>query len=361
MKSKQSYIPQLTFPRFLAALLVIVFHFAKDVYPFNTFWLNPIVDNGNLAVSFFFFLSGLVLYVNYYDKEFTKRDFYYKRFIRIYPMYFLALVLIIFIAFFMNYGSFNFDTLLLHFSMLQSWFPKHVMNLNFPGWTISVEMFFYLMFPFILYRFKKCCMNMILWLSYSVWLISFLIFFGISFFINEETVIVKAILLYFPLWHINGFIFGMFCGKLIVEPITTKTKKLVFFNFILGLGTAILILIIGEKRLCYYGHNGLFSPLFVVGCYYLANSKGWLVKLISKKTFLVLGEASYALYILQWPVYIFAMLLLDKKALMASDFYLYLSMLLVLSILFYRFYEKPLHRKLKSIKIKKQLLRDSKV
>ena len=53
-------IPQLTFTRFIAAFLIVGYHFGKIVYPFSIQVLKPLVANLNVLVSYFFILSGFV-------------------------------------------------------------------------------------------------------------------------------------------------------------------------------------------------------------------------------------------------------------------------------------------------------------
>ena len=47
-------IEQLTVTRFIAAIAVVFFHYAQQLYPFNSQCLTVFVENGNLAVGYFF-------------------------------------------------------------------------------------------------------------------------------------------------------------------------------------------------------------------------------------------------------------------------------------------------------------------
>jgi len=73
--------------RFIAAIMVVWLHFGPNRNFFTT--------NGGEAVTFFFFLSGFVMiianskYLTGKNLNFSKTDFYIKRFARIYPMYYL--------------------------------------------------------------------------------------------------------------------------------------------------------------------------------------------------------------------------------------------------------------------------------
>lgn len=91
-------IQQLTFTRFIAAFLIVAYHFGKIVYPFSIPVLKPLVDNLNVLVSYFFILSGFVLAVSTFQgmsegKTIQLRTFLRPRLARLYPMFLFALIL----------------------------------------------------------------------------------------------------------------------------------------------------------------------------------------------------------------------------------------------------------------------------
>lgn len=140
-------IPALTGIRFFAALMVFFSHY-------------PIVGSGELlrqvqlsgysGVTFFFILSGFIITYNYLEK-FENRNigstlsFYAARFYRIYPLY----------AFCTLYAWANSaETIPLwpHLLAVQAWSGDTLLAMGFngPGWSISVEAFLYLIFPLTL-------------------------------------------------------------------------------------------------------------------------------------------------------------------------------------------------------------------
>ena len=79
-------LDQLTFIRFIAATCVIIYHFGTTLFPYNIEPFNKIANNANVAVSFFFILSGFVMIVAYGNKSYIKpSEFYRNRLTRIYP------------------------------------------------------------------------------------------------------------------------------------------------------------------------------------------------------------------------------------------------------------------------------------
>ena len=137
-------IPQLTFTRFIAAFLIVGFHFGKTVYPFSIPVLKPLVNNLNVLVSYFFILSGFVLAVSTFKglnqgKKIQLKSFLPPRLARLYPVFLFSLVLF----FILNQKqSFGWIDIVLNLTLLQAWIPPYPLSLNSPAWAISAEILF---------------------------------------------------------------------------------------------------------------------------------------------------------------------------------------------------------------------------
>ena len=147
-------LPSLTGLRFIAALAVFgthsVFRIA-DGHVKNA--LTQLFTQGYVGVSFFFVLSGFILVWSRREGD-TPGAFYQRRVARIVPAYLLALVV-----------SVLWDSLvaparagqtilesLASFPALQAWIPVEDIYWggNLPGWSLSAEAFFYLLFPVLI-------------------------------------------------------------------------------------------------------------------------------------------------------------------------------------------------------------------
>ena len=146
-------LEQLTFTRFLAAISIVVFHYGKSVFPFSHDAIYFIFKQAYIGVSYFFILSGFVMIIAYNNKgkiEFW--DYMKRRFARIYPVFFLAIIVLL--TYYMIIGKpIDYKGLILNITMIQSWIPGYALSFNGPGWSLAVEMFFYLSFPFLFNRF----------------------------------------------------------------------------------------------------------------------------------------------------------------------------------------------------------------
>lgn len=141
-------IPALTGLRWIAALLVILRHNP----PSPDSRLYPVFSNGHSGVTLFFVLSGFVLSVNYFDKFSTMsfgtlKEFYAARFARIYPLYIVVLV-----GYGIVFGFEEWSVLIQHIFLIQAWSSDSDISyaMNGPGWSLGVEAFFYILFPFLI-------------------------------------------------------------------------------------------------------------------------------------------------------------------------------------------------------------------
>jgi peptidoglycan/LPS O-acetylase OafA/YrhL len=342
-----NYIKQITFLRFLAALLVVIFHFGKNTWPFNLVFISPIIKEGSIAVSFFFFLSGVVLAFNYLEKpKFNVKSFFFKRLARIFPLYILAFVSTLILGMVFNNAFPRGSSIILQLLSLQAWFPGICLEINFPAWSISVEIFFYLMFPFILRIMNKIGHLKSIILIVTVWLFSTIqhyLFIENLYVPNNSEI--DHFIQFFPLWHFNTFLMGILCAKYILRVKESKYQYNLKPSLLFAIGSISFLLILGtENFIKPYTHNGLMSPVFFLIIAGLSLDNSWLTNFLGNKVFILLGNSSYAIYIIQWPVYIILSAILGIKTLEGFYFYLYLSLLITISIVVYILYEKKMRK-----------------
>lgn len=329
--------------RFFAAFCILLFHFGKDISSLQSLYFKQLFSPLNFAVSFFFILSGYILYIVHGEngKNLTKFEFYRARFARIYPLYILAWLFVSFPKFKNAYPGFWQD-FMGGALFLQSWIPGKALTLNSPAWSLSVEAFFYLLFPFLapllrsasILKTGLCC----------------LLFWAGSQFIFSHYVGDWRGASYFPLLHLSSFVAGMYFGRIYVSgiwaPVISKHSNKFFFA---SLG--IWILILDLPAVVSYGHNGLIAP--VIGFFVLSLSyvRGTLLNILSNKRLILLGEISYGLYILQIPVRNNWHTTFKKNPGILNDFwnfYGYFIVLIGFSYLMYKYVEQPARRRLTS-------------
>src|SRR5262245_54660725 len=130
----QKNIPALTGIRFFAAFAIVLLH-SQNGYFFSessiTFY------NFELAVPFFFALSGFVLTING-EKYKTTREFVVARIARIWPLHLMSLTVSIFIWRGLGYFSDNMAKFVLNAFLLQAWVPSVPVYFGFnsAAWSI---------------------------------------------------------------------------------------------------------------------------------------------------------------------------------------------------------------------------------
>ncbi len=338
-------IEQLTFLRFVAAAIVVVFHYGKRPTGFSGF-----LASGAEMVTFFFVLSGFVMGIAYYKKDVPINIYLWARVSRIMPVYLLALSIVVSIYVFTN-ESINVTALVLNLTLLQSWISPYPLSLNEPGWSLSVEAFFYILFPFILYSIKKYSLtsvqlgviSLLLWLlTHSFTTIVLNNHYGGYPSFSHDMVF------YFPLVHLCSFLFGL-SGAIWIYENKGKPHKAIN-NIYLVVVLSVIVLILNNKNdiIHFVGFkpafgSSFFSPLFILFIVLVALNKSSFIRLLSFYPLVLLGEASYALYILQKPVHVIYENFISGRLSLSEqlDFYVYFILLVFVSILVFFLFEKP--------------------
>ena len=346
-------LDQITFTRFIAALSVVFFHYGMDVFPANIPYFHEVVTAGPIAVNYFYILSGFIMAIAYYRPEqqddFNQWKYWLARFARIYPVYLVALLLIAAV----KYKTLSEDmlTLPLHLTMLQAWMPGYPITLNTPGWSLSVEAFFYLCFPFLLLSIYKQGTYRFIIFGVILWLVTQIIVLVLH---NSDQYAAKSLLhdfiFYNPIMHLNafvaGFLTGIFFKNRPVKPLKNNTSWLLFsvllIVFLLMLRPSIEGLV--GFNIAY--SNGLIAPAFLLFIVLLSQEKGAIASALSNRWLVLLGEASFSLYILQKPLHgVYDKLIANRIELPdVLHFYIFLLLLIMASILSYKYFETPMRK-----------------
>ncbi|TSJ40327.1 acyltransferase [Mucilaginibacter corticis] len=344
-------IEQLTFTRFIAALGIVIFHFGKGVFPFDHGVLFILINHFNVAVSYFFCLSGFVMVVAYSngDKQINTKNYYINRVAKIYPVYILALALMLFSLKDINYLQLAAEALLLHTVI-----PPYVLSYNLPDWSLSVELFFYLLFPLIYNRvyLGSSLKKTALWVI-GFWVISQVACFIVFNITGPVPAYYDKILFYGPLTHLNEFLMGNLFGFIYLQ-----WHKKGYFKNDLALSVCFMLLMVGCLLLPLLKstgfqpvanfHNGLLAILFGPFILLLALNNGYISRFLSMRLFVYLGEISYCVYILQYPVFSILNRVIKFQN-QAVNLYLITAVLLVCSMMVYQLVELPGKQLLKKV------------
>src|SRR5580704_1571580 len=341
-------LPALTGIRFFAAFYVVLFHGLPWLRQKFTLprALETFLANGYLAVTLFFVLSGFILAYTYEGQinSKTKRlHFWEARFARIYPVYLLSLML----AFWFERGL-SLGTRIAVLGMVQAWNPRAPQlngAWNYPAWTLSVEAFFYLCFPFLLPWTSRRSGRTLFWIMGLMLAICVAVHTPIQGLgdLDRSSLLINIVPL--PLLRIPEFLLGMVIGlKLLRNEAAGQNAGSPWKVYIAVLG-ALLIL-----SLPLGVWVSLVTIPFAVLVYELAIGGSVLAKFLSKSFMILLGSASYAVYLLQFPVRSWARVIFshlpEKLAHLGTP--LTPLILVLFSILIFKFWEEPCRRALRS-------------
>ena len=352
-----AYLKALTFPRFLLASVVVVFHFGLHLTEVETAFLGSFLQHGAVCVSFFFFLSGMVLSYNYYHKrDITAKQFWLKRIFRIYPLYIITFGIVLLYQLFITDDAptllFGFFNLL----VLQSWVVGHAMEVNFPSWSISVEFFFYFAFPLLLLLLRKIPYKRFVFLSIILIVIGWVQhYLFVNYLWEPNRFYVEQFILYFPPFHFTTFLAGVLCG-ISLDRLRKLSIHHLVYTLMGGLGIVLFLYIMNTNHpLRPYGHNGGLIPVFVLICIGLSMDKTFFYRFFGWRPMTYLGEISYGIYMWQFPVFLTFQWLFWQEPLTIVHFTIYFLTLVVISSLSYEFIEKPARKKLTRVIEQKQL------
>jgi peptidoglycan/LPS O-acetylase OafA/YrhL len=337
-------LPALTGIRFLAAMQVVFFHFGSSfaLRHSATRPLGNLLANGWIAVSLFFILSGFILsytYAGHIESPGGKRRFWAARFARIYPVYVLSLVLMLPFQ-----SSLPIGLAVAVVTMVQAWNPSHPNFLyawNLTAWTLSIEAFFYLVFPFLLVFVEKMSSRALKALLGMTLLV---MAFGhtITHFIEPLS---QRAFIPLPLFRLPEFFTGLVLGLLFLRSRSVRHNSIRIY---ISLFAIIAVLLAFRERWL-----SLIVIPYAILIYELAACDCKISRLLGSRIFVLLGGASYAVYLLQVPVRSWVhFALTGTKDLNVNhsglDAVLSPALLICLSILVFLYWEEPARRWLRS-------------
>jgi len=310
-----------------------------------------LIDRGlfslTASVSFFFLLSGYVLGFAYLSKGYAvnKRFFLAARFARIYPLYFVMLVLDtqqllrvelhqhgMMAGLFKTAKVFAANVL-----MMQTWFTDRLLRINVPSWSLCAEVFFYLCFPVLggwLWKLRGA----------RLWMTAFVLYVGgqALVWVVRPHVGTEALLSSPPL-HLSTFALGILLARwqTLQKERRGGAPPVWQVMVVLGLSMAGVLLSLWALPLFHVAgpcNHGLLAPVFAGFIWALSMRTTWLSQWLSARWLVVLGNASYALYLIHMPI-----LLLFRQFNWVSEwaYTLYLALCLGLSVLSFYYFETP--------------------
>jgi peptidoglycan/LPS O-acetylase OafA/YrhL len=371
-------IDSLTTIRFFGAGYVALGHWVQRVEVIShqgILW--HFIAFARCAVSGFFLLSGFILAWVYFrdGRTLNKRQFFVSRFARIYPLFLLTIIADCPWYFWSQIAKFGVKGALMKTGisfasslfMLQAW-GRTFWGLNLPSWSLSAETFFYALFPFIgalLWRLRKGW----IWPAMVLVYVSGQLVVLFVLRVSESHPIDPDVLLFFPPLHVSTFLLGILLAKLRVHADGEQlgrqkdawTAYALLISVIITCVTLAVTLptsVIESSSGRTFIQDGALAPIFGGLIWVLSSRATVISRLLSTKWLILLGEASYGLYLIHDPVlHIVSPILLhvlrnaswrEFRVLYLLSFPVYLALCIALSIASYLWLEVPARKWIRS-------------
>lgn len=329
---KIPYYPQLDSLRFIALFLVLLTHWLD--YPFIS-----TLQLGRFGVDVFFVLSSFLITSNLLRIKsfgFSLQDwkaFLIRRGLRIFPLYYLVLL----VTFFWGGMIFR-ESVLWNSFYLSNFF---IINQNSwqgpisPFWSLSVEEHFYLVWPFLVWLLTSIQLKKIL---YFIVIISF--GFRFYYFINQESIFH---ILISTVSCLECFVFGSFLAlyQQRINSDVSRTQK-IFLVLISVASIFVVFNLIYSRNYNSFLNSVIYrtanSVLSVIVVHLLVNRE---FQFMNNRVLVSLGKMSYSMYLIHCIIP--GMLLgIDFNDNQLLKFGCYFIVLLILSKISWEYFEKKI-------------------
>lgn len=304
---EKSEILPLTGLRFFAALYVFLFHMHIRWPLSDDIYIKNILDQGAIGMSLFFILSGFVLAYRYSNDNTSYRSYLINRFSRIYPIYaFTAIATLPWIGVDFGSGSTLDITLSLtkatllviaNIFVMQAWFPQMFSYWNDgASWSISVEVFCYLLLPFILPTIAKLDNKRLVILSGIC--VCFSAMIGVSAAVFDDSA--NKVFYSIPIFRLPEFIVGICACLFFLRGYKRLCTSAIQISIIIIV--AIYLSLVGSKMPLYVGHHWIIVPSIAFLLISFSVGSNFLTRVLSSKMIVWLGKISYCFYSLQFLI-----------------------------------------------------------
>jgi peptidoglycan/LPS O-acetylase OafA/YrhL len=353
-------LPPLTGIRFIAVVMIFLFHYNAPVFGR---YLQAAFHQCYLGVNVFFVLSGFLICYNYGKEASLKGPFlkayYINRIARIIPLYYLLLTFT-FIVLHVRHegGNHLLSVYLLNLSFLKGYSQWYMFTGIYPTWSLTPEMTFYLLFPFIyllITRFNWWWQQIVFFWAVGLMLYLFFYFFpfrgffqGFNFLVSA-TFFARCFEFFAGMWIASRFWRWQAKNEMNDERLV---KRLAPVYTLSGAGISLFVIIIAAVISPDNGVGqypvGMVLNLFVfpigiaILIFGLITESTWFSRLLSSSLFQVLGKSSYAFFLIHGGIIANWLYSLWK----GNQLLFFISLVLTSMILYY-LVERPINKWMK--------------
>jgi peptidoglycan/LPS O-acetylase OafA/YrhL len=308
-------LPSLTGLRIFAAITVYLSHVGAPQGSPEVVVI--FFGSGYSGVTLFFVLSGFVLSVNYFDafrrpQLGTTYNFFVARFARIYPLY---IVVLFYIVVHDRATGVPIDGWWQNALAIQAWSPDVVRAFSFdgPAWSLSVEFFLYACFPLLvplIGRIQSARSILLAAAGVAVAMCALVAAFlvtGHGSLPMTDPGSAHRWLYRTPLTRLGDFALGILAARLFV--VTRGSRPSAAVGHLLAIGGAVTFLALMAWPALYFtawSWDVAYAIPAVLLIFGLAISPtAGLARFLARPTVVILGEASFAFYLIHQPLLLY--------------------------------------------------------
>ena len=350
MESRKIYFPGLNGLRFWAAFLVILHHveqfklWQKMPNLFRNTFFEAI---GHQGVSLFFVLSGfLITYLLLAEYEKTHhiaiKNFYIRRILRIWPLYYLIMIIGFFILpRFINIGPvaqlnehFTIKVLLFMFML-----PNVLRVTEAPvvganqAWSVGVEEQFYIIWPLLVRTFRKVFLKFLIVFILLKFSVTILMAISLDYLLSPDykyMMYLRTIQRFWDLLQIEQMSFGAI-GAYVLFYKKEKILKAIYHpisQIFMVLGIIVILTI----RFKFIGQTLFDALLFTILIINVSTNEKFILKL-ENSVYSYLGNISYGIYMFHTVCISLVLTVLQKTGVDQGNWYVFNGLLYVLSVI----------------------------
>lgn len=325
--NEKAYFPAIDGLRLLASLNIVMLHLASSSalgYMASLSWVFPIVTAPAFAAGLFFILAGFLFASKFSDpdRRLPVIPFMFARISKLYRCHF-AMTVLMFIVLYVKLGGFDgmfhpVRSLLMHLSLMWTFFPELGMKLNEPSWSLTAFFICYAITPFCARKLAKVEKKSSLWILCAlVFLPGILwgIFFAYAGSLGELPLLgnfanfdVRYRYFHvFPFVRIFEYLFGMILFRLYRVGAFDFLKR----DYVAGILQVALLGVLyaslftmksGNVAWNFICHHSVAVMLYGGLIVSITTSKGWLSKIFCIPVVRSVGRASFYPYLVHLPL-----------------------------------------------------------
>jgi peptidoglycan/LPS O-acetylase OafA/YrhL len=342
LKAKRLY--QIDLFRFIAALLVVLFHYTFRGFIANSSilefpQLGFLFKYGYLGVNLFFLISGFVIYMSIENSNLL--DFVKSRIVRLYPAFWVCVSITAFVIYIFGNDVFSISIkqYVANLTMLNGFF--NVDNIDGVYWTLLIEIKFYLIISFILF-FNTIKTNYM-----TSFLTGWLIVSYSQFVINYDSLIVLKIIRKILIFNFSSY----FIAGIVLFNIFKEGQILKFTPILLACYILSILLAIKEATSLSLIVNTDFSKLVIISSLTTFYGLMFLMSInrlnfLNKSSFLGFGLLTYPLYLIHQNV---GFIIFNEYGNLINKYLLLIFALMTMLVISYginKYVEAPISKKM---------------